>query len=107
MLVIFEMHGIRPGGFLHRNMVIVKLILECVSGISLFAAFDIYRVSRGINSSTQWGLYLLGGCILGLHYYSIPPSIFDKETVYISRYLIFAGAYHLLVSGLPLIAAMR
>lgn len=99
MLVIFEMHGIRPGGFLHRNMVIVKLILECVSGISLFAAFDIYRVSRGINSSTQWGLYLLGGCILGLHYYSIPPSIFDKETVYISRYLIFAGAYHLLVSG--------
>ena len=99
MLVIFEMHGIRPGGFLHRNMVIVKLILECVSGISLFAAFDVYRISRQINSSTRWGLYLLGGCILGLHYYSIPPSIFDKETVYISRYLIFAGAYHLLVSG--------
>lgn len=84
----------------NKNYTYIKLFLECLSGISFYTAVDIFAETKKIELSKRIGLYILGFCILGLHYYSITPGMFDSESVFISRYLIFLTCFHLLVSCL-------
>ncbi len=76
----------------------IKLALECISGISYFIALDIFSSSKRIDFGKRLGLYLFGFCMLGLHYYSIIPSMFDSESVFLTRYLVFMTCFHVLVS---------
>jgi len=97
---IIEIHFSRTSNELIHDYRFVKLSLECMSGISLFIAFDIFSESQQSSKSTRIGLYLLGFCILGLHYFSITPGMFDSESIFASRYLIFIVCFHLMVSFL-------
>ncbi len=98
LFLIIELHFGRIGNEVVHDYRYVKLSLECMSAISLFIAFDIFVESQHIGRSTRWGLYLLGFCILGMHYFSITPGMFDHETIFVSRYLIFWVCFHLMVS---------
>ena len=71
-----------------------------MSAISFYIAFDIFAESHQIGRNARVGLYLLGFCILGMHYFSITPGMFDSETIFVSRYLIFLVCFHLMVSFL-------
>ncbi|MEZ5045444.1 MAG: DUF4153 domain-containing protein [Chitinophagaceae bacterium] len=75
-----------------------KLIYESISAISLYFAFDVFAEVQQAKRSKRLGLYLLGFCILGMHYYSIKPSVFNIDEIFLSRYLIFFVAYHLLIA---------
>lgn len=97
---LLEMHLVQEGSYLQRNMIAIRILLEAVSGISLFAAFEFFHASHLLHLSKRFGLYLLGFCILGMHYFSILPVMFDSESVFLSRYLIFLVAYHLLISSI-------
>ncbi len=98
--LIIEIHFGRIGDEVVHDYRYVKLSLECMSAISLYIAFDIFSESHLLARSTRWGLYLLGFCILGMHYFSITPGMFDSESIFFSRYLIFWVCFHLLVSFL-------
>ncbi len=101
LFVFISLHGIKKGSEWERQYVFVKLSLECISGISLFIAFDFFAESKSITFSKRLGLALLGFSILGLHYYSITPGMFDAESIFISRFLLFAVCFHLLISFVP------
>ncbi|MBK7763556.1 MAG: DUF4153 domain-containing protein [Bacteroidetes bacterium] len=98
VFLFIEIHYANLGDDLIHDYRFVKLFLECLSGISIFIAFDIFSESKQVENSKRLGLYLLGFSILGLHYYSITPGMFDSETVFISRYLIFIVCFHLMIS---------
>lgn len=95
---VIEIHFSPSSGDIVNEFRYVKLFLECTSAISLYIAFDIFCESQQVTKSSRLGLYLLGFCILGLHYFSITPGMFDAESIFISRYLIFLVCFHLLVS---------
>jgi hypothetical protein len=95
---VIEMHLVQDGSYFQRNMIVVRILLEAVCGISLFTAFEFFHASHQLHFSKRFGIYLLGFCILGMHYFSILPVMFDSESVFLSRYLIFFLAYHLLIS---------
>lgn len=97
---ILEIHFNESGSVESKNYTYIKLFLECVSAISYFTAVDIFAESKKIELSKRIGLYILGFCILGMHFYSITPGMFDSESVFVSRYLIFISSFHLLVSFL-------
>ncbi len=101
LFVFISLHGIKKGSEWERQYVFVKLALECISGISLFIAFDFFAESKLITFSKRVGLALLGFSILGLHYYSITPGMFDAESIFISRFLLFSVCFHLLISFVP------
>ncbi len=100
VFLMIEMHFGRIGTEVVHDYRYVKLSLECMSAISLYIAFDIFSESHQLARSARGGLYLLGFCILGMHYFSITPGMFDSETIFISRYLIFLVCFHLMVSFL-------
>lgn len=76
----------------------IKLFMECLMGIPLFTAFTIFSEKFNLSRSSQWGLLLLGSCILGLHYYSVPVRLFDNSSIFLARYFLFFVTFHLLVS---------
>lgn len=98
IFLVTEIHFSPSSGDVVNEFRYVKLFLECMSAISLYIAFDIFCESQQVNKSSRLGLYLLGFCILGLHYFSITPGMFDSESIFVSRYLIFLVCFHLLVS---------
>lgn len=100
VFLLIELHWGSHNIALVNDYRYVKLFLECMSAISLFIAFDIFSESQQLKKSTRFGLYLLGFCILGMHYYSITPGMFDSESIFISRYLIFLVCFHLMISFL-------
>ncbi|MCC7030604.1 MAG: DUF4153 domain-containing protein, partial [Chitinophagaceae bacterium] len=100
VFIFIELHYNETGSAESKNYTFIKLFLECLSGISYFTAVDIFAETKKIELSKKTGLYILGFCILGLHYYSITPGMFDSESVFVSRYLIFITSFHLLVSFL-------
>ncbi len=100
LFIIIEIHYNNRGIVDSKNYTYIKLFLECVSGISYYIAVDIFAESKKIELSKRIGLYMLGFCILGMHFYSITPGMFDSESVFVSRYLIFITCFHLLVSFL-------
>ena len=99
VFIVIEIHWNTNTGADKKNFTYIKLFLECVSGISYFIAVDFYSEAKKIEWSTKTGLYILGFCILGMHFYSITPGMFDSEPVFVSRYLIFISCFHLLVSS--------
>jgi hypothetical protein len=100
IFLLLEIHKSEQTSILLNDYRYVRLFLECMSAISLFIGIDIFAESKQIKFSTRVGLYLLGFCVLGMHYYSITPGMFDSETIFISRYLIFLSCFHLLISFL-------
>jgi len=96
--LLLEMHDLGRTSYLTENFIYRKIALEAISGISLWIAFDFFSVARKVEFSKRLGLYLTGFCILGLHFYSVTPGMFDSESIFISRYLIFFVCFHLLVS---------
>lgn len=97
-LFSIENHGWLQDQFDPKNHKVIAMGLEALLGIALFIAFDLFVLSKRVEKSKQMGLYLLGFCVLGMHYYSITPGMFDHESIFVSRYLIFAMIYHLMVS---------
>ncbi len=97
-LFVFENHFIKSDSFFAKNFVLVKVILSCITALSSFIAFDIYAEKNSISKSTRMGFLLLIFCVLGLHYYTITPAMFDNEQIFLSRYLIFVVIFHLMVS---------
>lgn len=100
VFLLIELHNGSHNIELVNDYRYIKLFLECMSAIPLYIAFDIFAESQQIKKSTRFGLYLLGFCILGMHYYSITPGMFDSESIFISRYLIFIVCFHLMISFL-------
>lgn len=100
LFIFTEIHFVDKTSDESKHYIFIKLFLECVSGISYFIAVDIFSQSKKIELSKRLGLYLLGFCMLGLHYFSITPGMFDSESVFVSRYLIFISCFHLAVSFL-------
>jgi hypothetical protein len=98
VFIILEIKGFFRTTTISKNFIFVRIILEAISGISLYIVFDFFAESQQIEKSKKLGLYLLGFCILGLHYYSITPGMFDSETIFVSRYLIIIASFHLAVS---------
>ncbi len=98
VFLLIEIHCSRIDEFVVHDYRFIKLFLACMLGISLFTAFDIFSESKAVENSKRLGLYLLGFSVLGLHYYSITPGMFDSDTVFVSRYLILFVCFHLLVS---------
>ncbi|MBL7766422.1 MAG: DUF4153 domain-containing protein [Chitinophagaceae bacterium] len=92
------MHFASRDSYLVKNYVLVRMAMECMCGISMFIAFEIYAQVKQVQFSKRLGFFLLGFCILGLHYYSVTPGMFDSETIFLSRYLLFVACFHLLVS---------
>jgi hypothetical protein len=97
-LFVLENHFVKSDSFLAKNFVILKILLSCITAISSFIAFDIYTEHNRISSSSRLGFLLLVFCLLGLHYYTITPAMFDYEQIFLSRYLIFVVIFHLMVS---------
>jgi FtsH-binding integral membrane protein len=97
-LFFLENHFVKSDSFLAKKFVILKILLSCITAISSFIAFDIYTEHNRISSSTRLGFLLLVFCLLGLHYYTITPAMFDYEQIFLSRYLIFIVIFHLMVS---------
>ncbi len=93
-----ELHWIKRESNYAQQYTFIKLFLASVSGISIFTAFDIFAESKNVQKSKRVGLVLLGFCILGLHFYTITPGMFDAESIFVSRYLIFIVCFHLMVS---------
>jgi uncharacterized protein YhhL (DUF1145 family) len=77
---------------------LVRIGLEAVSGISLFYAFHIYSENKNLDLAKRVGLIILGLCVLGLHYYTIPPDFYNFSNNYTLRYLILLLVFHLLIS---------
>ncbi len=98
ILFIIESHFIKSEGVIAKNFIVVKTILSTTIAISVFIAFDIYAEINKLSKSTRLGFVLLVFCILGLHYYTVTPAMFDNEQIFMSRYLIFAVIFHLMVS---------
>lgn len=98
ILFVFENHELLRLNNQTKNYLIIRLGLEGLSGIALFLSFDLFALNHKVPLSKKIGLYLLGFCILGLHFYSITPGMFDYESIFVSRYLIFSLIYHLMVS---------
>lgn len=98
VLILLETHGIGRSQAIIRNQVYTRVALEALCGISLYTAFDLFCSARAAEFSKRLGLYLLGFCILGLHYYSINPAMLGADAIMLPRYLIFFACYHLLVS---------
>lgn len=96
--LLLEVHEIGRSPYIVKNHIYTKIGLEAISGIALLIAFDFFVLAKGAEFSKRLGLYLLGFCILGMHFYSITPGMFDSESIFISRYLIFFVCFHLLVS---------
>jgi len=100
IFLVIEIHFRNNGDEVVHDFRFLKLFLECMSAISFYIAFDIFAESQQLGKSIRLGLYLLGFCILGMHYFSITPGMFDSETIFVSRYLIFLVCFHLMVSFL-------
>jgi hypothetical protein len=100
-----ELHWIKRESNYAQHYTFIKLFLASVSGISLFTAFDIFSESKNVQKSKRFGLVLLGFCILGLHFYTITPGMFDAESIFVSRYLIFIVCFHLMVSFVAFFSA--
>lgn len=101
IFLIISIHFVKDNSILKREFIFAKLTLEGISGISLFFSFNLLAFAKKITTPTRLGLILLGFSVLGLHFYSITPSMFDAESIFISRYLIFVVCFHLLVSFVP------
>lgn len=97
-LFVFESHFVKSDGYVAKNFIVVKTILSSIIAISVFIAFDIYSEINKISKSSRLGFILLVFCILGLHFYTVTPAMFDNEQIFMSRYLIFAVIFHLMVS---------
>jgi hypothetical protein len=97
-LFVFENHFIKSDSFWAKNFVLVKVILSCITSLSSFIAFDIYAEKNSISKPSRIGFLLLIFCVLGLHYNTITPAMFDNEQIFLSRYLIFVVIFHLMVS---------
>jgi hypothetical protein len=98
IVLVLEMHHVVDSKHVTKNYILVRLFLEALSGIPIFIAFDFFVQTKKAELSKRIGLFLLGFCILGLHYYSLTPGMFDTETIFVSRYLIFIACFHLLIS---------
>ena len=98
IVLVLEMHHVVDSKHVTKNYILVRLFLEALSGIPIFIAFDFFVQTKKAELSKRIGLFLLGFCILGLHYYSLTPGMFDTETIFVSRYLIFMACFHLLIS---------
>lgn len=98
VLFVFVNHFMKSDSFLAKNFVLVKVILSCITAMSSFIAFDIYAEKNSISKPIRMGFLLLVFCVLGLHYYTITPAMFDNEQIFLSRYLIFVVIFHLMVS---------
>jgi len=98
VLFVFVNHFMKSDSFLAKNFVLVKVILSCITAMSSFIAFDIYAEKNSISKPIRMGFLLLVFCVLGLHYYTITPAMFDNEQIFLSRYLIFVVIFHLMIS---------
>lgn len=98
VLFVFVNHFMKSDSFLAKNFVLVKVILSCITAMSSFISFDIYAEKNSISKPIRMGFLLLVFCVLGLHYYTITPAMFDNEQIFLSRYLIFVVIFHLMVS---------
>jgi len=101
LFLIISVHYVKDNSILKREFIFAKLTLEGISGISLFFSFNLFAFAKKISTPTRLGFILLGFSVLGLHFYSITPGMFDAESIFISRYLIFVVCFHLLVSFVP------
>jgi Domain of unknown function (DUF4153) len=97
-LIIFVNHlHITPESILLENKVI-RIAIESIAGISLFYSFHIYSENQDLDWAKRLGFILLGFCLLGLHYFSIPNDVYNFGINYTLRYIIIVFCFHLIVS---------
>jgi hypothetical protein len=75
-----------------------RLALTAIAGIPLFFAFHIFCESNRLDTAKKIGFTLLGGCLLGLHFYSIPPDYYNFELNYTLRYINLLLCLHLWIA---------
>jgi Domain of unknown function (DUF4153) len=76
----------------------IRLAIESMAGISLFYSFHIYSENKDLDWAKRIGFILLGFCLLGLHFYSIPNDVYNFVINYTLRYAIIILCFHLIVS---------
>jgi hypothetical protein len=77
---------------------LTRLALTALAGISLFFAFHFYSESKKLDYAKKLGLVLLGLCLLGLHYYSVPNDYYNYALNYTLRFITILICFHLVVS---------
>jgi hypothetical protein len=77
---------------------LTRLALTALAGISLFFAFHFYSENKKLDNAKKLGLVLLGLCLLGLHYYSVPNDYYNYELNYTLRFITILICFHLVVS---------
>jgi Domain of unknown function (DUF4153) len=77
---------------------LIRLAIESMAGISLFYSFHIYSENKDLDWAKRIGFIILGFCLLGLHFYSIPSDIYNFGINYTLRYAIIIFCFHLIIS---------
>lgn len=98
ILFIISNHTVTaPDGSILKNN-LIRLAIESMAGISLFYSFHIYSENKDLDLAKRIGCILLGFCLLGLHFYSIPNDIYNFGINYTLRYLVIILCFHLVIS---------
>lgn len=76
----------------------VYLAYECIVGISMFFAFALFCEKYKVDTGKRVGLWLMGFCILGLHFLALPDWAINVDATYFLRFFTFGVVCTLLVS---------
>jgi Domain of unknown function (DUF4153) len=76
----------------------IRIAIESMAGISLFYSFHIYSENKDLDWAKRFGFILLGFCLLGLHFYSVPNDVYNFGINYTLRYIVIILCFHLIIS---------
>jgi Domain of unknown function (DUF4153) len=77
---------------------LTRIAMESIAGIAMFFTFHVLCENKNLDNAKKLGFILLGFCILGVHYYSIPPDFYNFQNNYTLRYFSLLLCLHLAVS---------
>jgi Domain of unknown function (DUF4153) len=77
---------------------LTRIAMESIAGIAMFFTFHVLCENKNLDNAKKLGFILLGMCILGVHYYSIPPDFYNFQNNYTLRYFSLLLCLHLAVS---------
>jgi hypothetical protein len=98
VLLVVRNHLFAGQHMLYYASNLTRLALTAIAGIPLFFAFHIFCEGRALDVPKKIGFALLGLCLLGLHFFTIPPDYYNFELNYTLRYVNLVLCLHLFVS---------
>lgn len=74
------------------------MMLEAIGGIAIFFSFMIFAERNKLDVGKRIGFGLLGFCILGLHFFSLPDWAASIDSTYFLRFLLLIITFICLAS---------